>query len=102
MRQSPFGGGYGQVYARQENDVITHRYWWGGLSLGRDTLNNSGIVADNTIMMHLWRRQIIGHAVVAHVNVLQVLRLGSYGKILDRVGSIHPVLVRSMTTSGVR
>jgi hypothetical protein len=50
----------------KKNEGGTHGRWWGGLGLGQDTLNNSGIVADNMITMPLykWRRVIIGHAVL--------------------------------------
>ena len=71
------------------------------MSLGRDILNNSGIVTDIMITMPLWRRVIIDHAVIAHVNVLQVLLLSLHGKIFDRWGDILPVLIWLTTTSNI-
>jgi hypothetical protein len=65
------------------------------MSLGRDVLNNSGIVADNMIMMPLWRRVTIDHVVIAHVNVLQVLWLSLSVNVFDR----WPSLVRLTITS---
>ncbi len=69
------------------------------MNLGRDILNNSGIVADGMIMMPLWRRVIIDHVVIAHVNftVLQVLWLSLSGNVFDR----WPSLVWLTTTSSV-
>jgi hypothetical protein len=71
----------------------THRRWWGDMSLGRNILNNSGIVAKNMITMPRWRRVVIGHVVIAHVNVLQVLWLSLSGSVFDRWGHVLPSLV---------
>ena len=72
------------------------------MGLGQDTLNNSGIVADNMITMFLWRSRM-GHAVIAHVNVLWVLWLNLCSKVFDRyLGDILSVLVWSTTTSSIR
>ena len=78
------------------NEVSTHGRWWGVLGLGRDTLNDSSIVADNMIMMPLWQSGIVGHAVIAHVNILLVLWLSL---VFDRWGKFYPVLVWLMTSS---
>ena len=71
------------------------------MSLGRIILNNSGIVADNMIKIPLRRRIIIGHVVMAHVNVLEVLSLSLGGDVFDRWGHILPFLVWLTITSGI-
>ena len=79
--------------SRPKSEITTHRCWWGGLGLGRDILNNSGIITDNMIAMPLWRRRIIDHAVIGHVNVLQVLWLSLCGEVFDRWCNILSALV---------
>ena len=71
------------------------------MSLGRDILNNSGIIVDNVTTMPLRRRMIIGYVVIAHVVVLQVLWLSLRGNVFDRSEHILPSLVWSTITSSV-
>lgn len=62
----------------KEKEVTTHGGWW-GLCLGGNIQSDPGIVVDTIIAMLVCRRAIIGHIVIAHVNVPQVwwLTLGS-------------------------
>jgi hypothetical protein len=72
------------------------------VGLGRDILNNSGIVGDNMVAMPLWRRVIIGHVVITHVDILQALWLSLSGNVFDRWGGhILPSLVWLTITSSI-
>ena len=71
------------------------------MNLGRDIVNDSGIVAGNMTTMPLRRRVIIGHVVIGHVNVQQVLWLGLRGNVFNGWGNILSSLVWMTITSSI-
>jgi hypothetical protein len=75
--------------------------WWVDLCFGRVILSNSNIVSDTMIAMPVWRRIIVGHVVIAHVIVPQVLWLTPSNDIPDGRGNILHGLVLAMITSSI-
>jgi hypothetical protein len=75
--------------------------WWVDLCFGRVILSNSNIVSDTMIAMPVWRRIIVGHVVIAHVIVPQVLWLTPSNDIPDGWGNILHGLVLAMITSSI-
>jgi hypothetical protein len=73
--------------------------WWVDLRFGGIILSNSSIVGNAMIAMHMWRRIIVGHVVIAHVIVPRVLWLTPSNDILDGSGHILSGLVLDMITS---